>query len=456
MENFENNDLIPEQDPQPEATEPVQDPIPVAAEATRTEEQPPKYEWDCGMEFPAAPQKKVKPNTPKPRGGAFRRVLACVLVAALVAGGCLITSLSVTASWQKQSDALHKQNSALQQQLAAMQNKLENLQEQIKENSFTGNGNSLSGTGTAEGLTPGQVYAKNQKAVVSVNASTVNDYGSTGYSSGTGFILTENGYVITNYHVVEGSNKLEITTSASTVYEAKLVGFDATHDIAVLKVEATGLPHVTLGSSDALIIGDQVTVIGNPFGELGSTLTVGYISGKDRQISTSNTLINMLQTDAAVNSGNSGGPMFNMKGEVVGIITAKYSGTTASGASIEGIGFAIPIDDVAKKIQDLIEFGYITGPFLGVGVRDVDATVSQAYGLPLGAYVVSVEKDYCAYAAGIREKDIIISLGEYTIKSLSDLSSSLQEFKPGDTVTITVWRSGQTLELEVTLDEKPH
>ena len=167
-------------------------------------------------------------------------------------------------------------------------------------------------------------------------------------------------------------------------------------------------------------------------------------------------MINMLQTDASINSGNSGGPMFNMNGQVVGIITAKYSGTTSSGASIEGVGFAIPIDDVVKKIQDLMEFGYITGAYLGVSVRDMDSSVSQNFGLPMGAYVVTVEKGNCAYAAGVREKDIIIGLGEYTVGSLNDLSSALQAFKAGDTTTIRIWRSGVIHEFNIILDEKPH
>lgn len=473
MDNYENNNLIPGSDPipapqeemppleavapQPEAegapmeTEPVfaeADPVPAPESEAQT--QPPKYEWDCGMEFPPKSPKKKKEYAAKPKSRVWGRILAGVLVVALVAGGCLATSLTLNSYWLEQ-------NKALKQQLSTMQSKLEKLQAQIKDNSFTGNGNSLSGTGTTDGLTPGQVYAQNVDAVVAITAYIpAGSMGQSSSASGSGFLLTENGYVVTNYHVIESATRVEVTTSVSDTYMAKVVGYDAAHDVAVLKIEATGLPHVTLGSSDDLIVGDQITVIGNPLGELSYTQTVGYISGKDRGVSTDNTLINMLQTDASINSGNSGGPMFNMKGEVVGIITAKYSGTSSSGASIEGIGFAIPIDDVVKKIQDLMDYGYITGAYLGVSVRDVDSTVSQAYGLPMGAYVVTVEKENCAYAAGVREKDIIVGLGEYTVSSLNALSSALQEFKAGDTTTISVWRSGTVLQLEITLDEKPH
>ena len=467
MENYENNNLIPESDPTPQAETQAQEDapqgqMPVLETAPQSEaepvikevpqEEPPKYEWDCGMEFPIKPPKKEKKREGRPQGRIFKRVLACVLVVVLVAGGCLTTGLTLNNYWLGQ-------NKKLQQQLSAMQGKLEELQTQIKNNGFTGNGNSLSGSATGDVLTPSQVYAKNVDAVVAITAYVnSNNFGQTSVAtaSGSGFILTKNGYVVTNYHVIEGASKVEVTTSGSVTYQAEIIGFDAAHDVAVLKVDATDLPHVSLGSSDSLNVGDQITVIGNPLGELSYTQTVGYISGKDRGVSTDNTLINMLQTDASINSGNSGGPMFNMKGEVVGIITAKYSGTSSSGASIEGIGFAIPIDDVAKKIQDLIEYGYITGAYLGVSVRDVDSTVSQAYGLPMGAYVVSVETGNCAYAAGVREKDIIVGLGEYTVNSLNSLSAALQEFKAGDTTTIHVWRSGTVLELEITLDEKPH
>ena len=472
MENLENQDLIPESDitptPQPEippmdTAQPEAEPVSleessfpttegsVPAEVLEADSVPPKYEWDCGMTFP--PPKKEKIPTAKPRRGVFKRLIACVAVVALVAAGCLVTGTVLHSYWMGE-------NQDLQQQISDLNTQLDSLQFQVQNNASVGGGNSVPNTGNSGSgessvpstgnsgsLTPSQVYAQNVAAVVSISSSS---------GSGSGFILTEDGYVVTNYHVIENASRVEVTLSNSEKYTGKVVGFDSAHDVAVLKIEATDLPHVFLGSSDALAVGDQITVIGNPLGELSYTQTVGYISGKDRGVSTENTLINMLQTDASINSGNSGGPMFNMKGQVVGIITAKYSGTTSSGASIEGIGFAIPIDDVLKKIQDLIEFGYITGPYLGVSVKDVDISASQSYGIPMGAYVVTVEKGNCAYAAGVREKDIIIGLGEYTVGSINELTSALQGFKAGDTTTIRIWRSGTIHELKITLDEKPH
>ena len=457
MENFENQDLIPESDttPQPEippmdTAQPAAEPVSpeeatfpategsVPTEALEADPVPPKYEWDCGMTFP--PPKKGKTHTAKPRTGVFKRLVACAAVVALVATGCLVTGTVLHSYWTGK-------NQDLQQQISDLDTQLDRLQSQMQNNTSVGNGSFVPNAGTSGGLTPSQVYAQNVAAVVSISSSS---------GTGSGFILTEDGYVVTNYHVIENASRIEVKLSNSDTYTGKVVGFDAAHDVAVVKIEATDLPHVVLGSSDALAVGDQITVIGNPLGELTYTQTVGYISGKDRGVSTENTLINMLQTDASINSGNSGGPMFNMQGQVVGIITAKYSGTSTSGASIEGIGFAIPIDDVVKKIQDLIEFGYITGPYLGVSVRDMDSSVSQSFGIPMGAYVATVEKGNCAYAAGVREKDIIIGLGEYTVGSINELTSALQEFKAGDTTTIRIWRSGTIHELNITLDEKPH
>ncbi|MBE6975605.1 MAG: trypsin-like serine protease [Ruminococcaceae bacterium] len=302
------------------------------------------------------------------------------------------------------------------------------------------------------------MYAQNVNAVVAIsNQATTNIYGqiTETASSGSGFIITENGYVVTNYHVAEGATKLTVILHNGTEYDAKLVGYDSANDVAVLKVDATGLPFVKLGKSDDLIVGDQVVAIGNPLGELTNSLTVGYVSAIERSIKTGGALINMIQADVAINSGNSGGPLFNMKGEVVGITTAKYSGTSGSGATIEGISFAIPVDDVAKKVNDLVNYGYITGAYLGVSVSDTDPTYAEYFGIPAGAYVREVTKGYCAYEAGIKAKDVIVELGGYKITSLNDLSQALDKFNPGDTIIVVVYRGGGAINIELTLDERP-
>lgn len=310
-----------------------------------------------------------------------------------------------------------------------------------------------------DAMSPGQVYAKNVSAVVAISNESLrtNIYGqvSKTASSGSGFVVSSDGYVVTNYHVVEGATTLRVITAAEKEYDAKLVGYDSANDIAVLKIEEQNLPFVKIGSSNALQVGEMVLAIGNPLGELTSTLTVGYISAKDRMVNTDGTNINMLQTDAAINSGNSGGPLFNLYGEVVGITTAKYSGTSNSGATIEGIGFAIPMDDVAKMVEDLMTRGYVTGAYLGVMVKDMDPTVCDTYGLPKGVYVDEVTEGYCAEKAGVLAKDIILKLGSQKVESMSSLTKALREFEPGTSTTITVYRAGTEKVLDITLDEKP-
>ena len=204
-----------------------------------------------------------------------------------------------------------------------------------------------------------------------------------------------------------------------------------------------------------MAVGDQVVAIGNPLGELTSTMTAGYVSAKDRIVATDGTQINMMQTDAAINPGNSGGPLFNMLGQVIGITSAKYSGLTESGATIEGIGFAIPMDDVYGMLEDLRLYGYITGAYLGVSISDVDPTIAEAYGLPVGTLVRSVVAGSCADKGGIQPSDIIVNLGGHEIKNINDLSRVLRKFKAGDEITATVHRNGQLVQLMLTLDEKP-
>ena len=292
-------------------------------------------------------------------------------------------------------------------------------------------------------------------AITATMQSTMYGQTAEGTSAGSGFILTEDGYVITNCHVVEGGKNITVIAHDGTEYPATLVGSDANNDVAVLKVEATGLPAAGIGSSDALAIGDMVVAIGNPLGTLSSTQTVGYVSGKDRDVSTDGSLISMIQTDAAINSGNSGGPLFNMAGEVVGITTAKYSGTSTTGASIEGIGFAIPIDDIMPIINDLMEYGYVTGAYMGITVSNTDEESASMFGLPTGAYVMSVEKGGSADRAGIQAKDIIIDLGGYKVTGITSLTRALRNFKAGDTTTVKLIRSGAEMTLDITLDEKP-
>ena len=390
--------------------------------------------------FESAPRKPGK----KSNRNVLRAVLSVVLVLALVGGSCGLTYAVLNDQWSAKAQA--NVNTASQAQ------PLSTAQSGITATNVT---YAVSPEGTQ---TPRMVYENNAQSVVAVSStvqSTV--YGQTreGTSSGSGFIISADGYVVTNYHVVEGATAVTVTVSAGDEYEATIIGSDSVNDVALLKVDASGLPAVKIGSSDKLAIGDMVCAIGNPLGSLTATLTVGYVSGKDRQVTTDNSTINMIQTDAAINSGNSGGPLFNMYGEVVGITSAKYSGTTSSGASIEGISFAIPIDDVMSIISDLQEYGYVTGAYLGVTVQDTDAAAAKLYGMPTGAYVSSVVDGGSADRAGVQPKDIIIGLGDIEVTNRTELTRALRRFKAGDETTITVIRSGERITLNITLDEKP-
>ena len=398
-----------------------------------------EYCYQPQTEPPVKPKMEKKPR--KPLG---RKILAAVLVLALVAASCLVTASVVTSRF----------NTMMREMTQEHAEQIGQLQEQINGLNTAPGSIAIPADGSA--MTPAQLYASQVNSVVAISTTVQSGYGS-GQSSGSGFILSEDGYVITNYHVVEGATAIDVVMHDGSEYAAELVGKDSSNDLAVLKIEATGLPAATLGSSKNLVIGDMVVAIGNPLGELASTQTVGYVSGIDREVSTSGsiTTISMIQTDAAINPGNSGGPLFNMYGEVIGITTAKYSGTTGSGASIEGIGFAIPIDDVEPLIADLIDYGYVTGAYMAVTVQDMDSESAEMFGLPTGAYIVSVEKDGAAYRAGIQAKDIVIGIDSHEVSNVTELTRALRNYKAGDTATVTLIRSGREMTLEITFDERP-
>ena len=316
-------------------------------------------------------------------------------------------------------------------------------------------------------LTPAQVYAGNVASCVGITVSTTTNiygYTTTSAATGSGFVLTADGYVVTNYHVIEEAAKnrsVPITVSFQNgdSYEAKLVGGEADNDVAVLKIDAKELKPVVLGDSDKLIVGEDVFAIGNPLGELTYSLTDGIVSALDRVITTGSgndaTSMNMLQTNCAINSGNSGGPLFNSYGQVIGITTAKMSGASTSSATIEGLGFAVPINDVKHIIEDLIRHGYVTGkPYLGVMVSSVTEADSKRYGVPVGAYVESVEKGSCAQKAGLKVGDIITSLNDTVITTHSALVAAKSTYRAGDTIILKVVREGKELELSVVLDEE--
>lgn len=310
---------------------------------------------------------------------------------------------------------------------------------------------------TNEMKTAAEVYAENVNSTVGITTSiTTNYWGyqTTSAASGSGFILTEDGYLLTNYHVVEGSNSIKATMYDGTAYDATLIGYDASNDIAVLKIEAQGLTPVVLGDSDNMNVGDPVVAIGNPLGELTFSLTQGAVSALDREVTmSSGTMMNLIQTDCAINSGNSGGALFNLYGEVVGITNAKYSSNAMSEASIDNIGFAIPINSVRSIVESIIENGYIAKPYIGVTVSDVSEEM-QSYGLPKGAAIKGVVEGSPAEKAGLKTNDIITAVNGEEISGQSELVKYVKVAAVGDKLKLTVYRQGETLELTVTVGEQ--
>ena len=307
-------------------------------------------------------------------------------------------------------------------------------------------------------LSAAEVYAANVNSTVGIvtSAVTTNFWGqrTTSAAAGSGFLFTDDGYILTNYHVVQGADSVTVSTYDGTKYDAKIIGFDESNDVAVLKIDAEGLTPVVIGNSDQLNVGDSVVAIGNPLGELTFSLTSGTVSALDREVTMSSGIsMELIQTDCAINSGNSGGALFNMHGEVVGITNAKYSGSSGSGASIDNIAFAIPINDVYSIVTSIIEKGYIEKPYIGVSVLDV-SDETQKYGLPKGASVQTVTDDGPAKAAGLQVNDIITKVDDTEITGSSDLVKTIGQCKPGQEITLTVYRQGQTLELQVTVARK--
>jgi len=378
--------------------------------------------------------------TPKKKNGNLLW-LALALVFSLV-GGVIGAAGTAFFLRDRQQDALQETTPVQHSQL------LQGQREQVALE--------LNPIDTSRLMTAAEVYAQNVNSTVGITTSVTTNfwgYQTTSAASGSGFILSDDGYILTNHHVIEDSDSISVSLFDGTTYDARLIGYDKSNDIAVLKVDASGLPPVILGNSDTLNVGDSVVAIGNPLGELTFSLTAGTVSAKDRQITMSTgATMNLLQTDCAINSGNSGGALFNLYGEVIGITNAKYS-SSGGEASIDNIGFAIPLNDVLGIVRSIIEKGYIAKPYIGVSVTDVSAE-TQSYGLPQGAAVRAVMEDSPAEAAGLAVNDIITHVNGTAITGRSALVSMVGDAAIGDTFTLTVYRRGETLELTLTVGEQ--
>ena len=308
-------------------------------------------------------------------------------------------------------------------------------------------------------MTPAEVYASTVGSVVSINCSAVstNIFGQRveSASSGSGFVITQDGYIVTNHHVVASASSVKVTMYDGKEYSAAVVGSDSDYDVAVLKVETTGLQPVTLGNSADVNVGDTVLAIGNPLGELTFSMSQGIVSCCDRAINVSGTPFNMIQVDASINPGTSGGPLMNLYGEVVGIVSAKYS--SYSNTAVEGLGFAIPIGDVQAVITDIMENGQITSkPSMGITAGTMTRQMATQYQIDKdnGVFVYSVDKGGAGEKAGLRMGDVITKVDSMEITSMEDLTAAKKGHRAGDTVTVIYYRDGQNYSTELTFDAK--
>lgn len=293
------------------------------------------------------------------------------------------------------------------------------------------------------------VVAKVKPSVVGVVTESFQDY-TTG-STGSGIILTENGYIVTNNHVIESGNNISVTLDSGDTYSAFVIGKDAQTDIAVLKIEATNLPAAELGNSDELVAGEAAVAIGNPMGmELQGTVTAGVISAVNRNIMVGNTSMNLVQTDAAINPGNSGGALINEFGQVIGVNSVKISVDNS-----EGLGFAIPINTVKPIVEELITNGYVSGrPLVGISARSISPMAAAFYGLPQGILVNNIEPESDVAKKGLVAGDIVVGVDGVRVTSIEEACALRDKYKAGAALDITIYRSGEQINISATLMEK--
>lgn len=323
----------------------------------------------------------------------------------------------------------------------------------ITKTSNSGTTTTASSTSTANSTS--EIVKKTADSVVEISTESVvtgsfaQQYVQQG--AGSGVIISQDGYILTNNHVINGANSVKVRLRDATEYDATIVGSDSDNDIALLKVNATGLSPATFGDSNSLAVGDYVVAIGNPLGELGGTVTDGIISALARKVTIEDTQMTLLQTNAQVNPGNSGGGLFNANGELVGIVNAKQSAT-----EVEGIAFAIPINNVLDILSDLKEYGYVTGKVdLGIDFTDITSDETAFYyGVnQTGCYVLSVDSGSNAEKAGVTRGDLVTKVNDTDVSSSSDITAALEKAEVGDTVTFTVSRRGTSKTISFVLEE---
>jgi len=269
--------------------------------------------------------------------------------------------------------------------------------------------------------------------------------------AGSGVIITANGYIVTNNHVIEGTNKVYVTLKNGEVYDAVVIGRDILNDLAVVKIEETNLTPAILGDSDSLVVGELAIAIGNPLGSLGGTVTNGIISSLSRNISIDGIEMNLLQTNSAVNPGNSGGGLFNGYGELIGVVNAK-----SMGSDIEGLGFAIPVNAAREVIEEIMSNGYISGKArLGISIIEIKTDLeAQEYGVKdLGTYIYAIEEGSAAMKAGLKEKDLILAINDKVVETSAEIRNEINKHEVNEEITITILRDKKMITVTAVLQE---
>ena len=411
---------------------------------------------------------------PRRRSGWLKGILAVLLVVAISFGAFYLmrnvgvrlertedgvtlsmTNRSKQAEPEQAEQPIPEPSASAQTEMAAPQQ----TTQQPTQGAYVGSGTKLNIVSSQESsdttfsdeedaLCLQDIYSSVIDSVVSISSMT-----SSGTSSGTGIIMSSDGYVITNHHVITGALVISVLTNDNQEFEAALVGSDEMSDLAVLKIDARGLQAAEFGDSSKLRVGDSVVAIGDPLGvQLRGTMTNGIISAINRDLTVGDRTMTLIQTNAALNNGNSGGPLINCYGQVIGINTVKMSSYYTATASVEGLGFAIPISVAKPIIDELIENGYVAGrPAIGISGDSLPSYYRTYYRLPDGVYVTSVNEGSDAKAKGIREGDIVTAINGERISSIDELNTVKNQYAAGDEVTLTVYRSGTYYEVTVTL-----
>ena len=403
------------------------------------QQQTAQQTWQAAPQQPSSPAPEAKK-----KGGKAAKVVALLLACALVGGG---SGFGAAALMQKQSAPASNSVSSASSDASVM------LEGQRQTAALQ-----VASIDTSKVLTPSEVYAQNVNSTVGITTSiTTNYFGyqTTGAAAGSGFILTADGYILTNYHVVESSDSIKVTTYDGTSYDAQLIGYDESNDIAVLKIDATGLNAAAFGDSDQLEVGELAVAIGNPMGQVHGSVTAGIISAVEQELTIDDVTINAIQTDAAINPGNSGGALFDSYGNVIGIVYAK-----SSSVSIEGIGYAIPVNNIKDLVAQMINDpdsvkDQTKGSqiMLGITIRDITEEMSKQYSMPVGVYITEVSSMSAAERAGLQKGDIITEFAGETVTSADDLNAIKAKQTSGDTVSVKIDRNGKTLTLDLVVPQ---